>query len=204
MTFIELIVVISIFSVVAGVVLFNYRSFDESVAVQNLAQDVALFVRSTQSESISGVLGGSFSSGAGYGELGAPSYGVFFSSETPRRFDRFADFSPRDGLYNPTGGITGPCPSGECIERLTINKDTLSIKQVCAVVGATGEEDCGLDELHVLFKRPFPNGEFVCVVNDPEPVNIPCFGAKIVVGSSNPNITDRVVRIWNTGQISVE
>lgn len=205
MTFIELIVVVSIFSVVAGVVLFNYRNFDTNIKVQNLAQDIALFVRTTQSEATSGVLSGVFIPGASYELSTPPAYGIFFSSEAPNRFDRFADFDPEDGVYNPPlGGITGICPSGECLERLTISDTSMGITNVCAVIGAGGEEDCGLDELHILFKRPFPTPEFVCIVNNPEPEELPCFGAKITIGSTDPDIAKHTIHIWNTGQISVE
>ena len=205
LTFIELIVVVSIFSVIAGVILFNYRSFETNLKLQNTADDVALFIRKTQSESTSGVLNSVFSPGTAFEESEPPSYCIFFSSTLSSSFDRFADFSPKNGLYDmPVGGITGVCPSGECLERLTINSQDVFIKDVCAVVGAGGEEDCKIDELHILFKRPFPNPSLVCIKNDPDPETVYCFGAKIVIASTNPSIKERTVHIWNTGQISTE
>ena len=205
MTFIELVVVASIFSVVAGVTLFNYRSFDTNIAVQNMAQDISLFIRTTQSQATSGVLNNVFLAGVAYDSAEPPSYGIYFSTAMPNRFDRFADYDPEDGLYTlPPGGITGPCPSGECLERLTITDPDIIISDVCGIIGADGEEDCNIDELHILFKRPFPTPKLVCLVNDPDPTPIPCFGARVQISSTVSGISPRTIHVWNTGQISVE
>lgn len=42
MTFIELVVVMGIFTAISATVLFNYRSFSSSVSLQNLSQEIAL------------------------------------------------------------------------------------------------------------------------------------------------------------------
>jgi len=42
MTFIELVVVMGIFTAISATVLFNYRSFSDSVSLQNLSQEIAL------------------------------------------------------------------------------------------------------------------------------------------------------------------
>lgn len=53
-TFIELVVVISIFSIIAGTLLVNFSRFGRNVTIQNLAQDIALQINEVQKEAISG------------------------------------------------------------------------------------------------------------------------------------------------------
>ena len=42
MTFLEVVVVVGIFSVISAVVLFSYRDFSNSIRLQNLSQEIAL------------------------------------------------------------------------------------------------------------------------------------------------------------------
>ena len=54
MTFLELIVVLGIFGAISATVLFNYSDFSSNVDLQNLAQDIALQIKKTQTDSVSG------------------------------------------------------------------------------------------------------------------------------------------------------
>lgn len=54
MTFLELIVVLGIFGAISATVLFNYSDFSSNVHLQNLAQDIALQLKKTQTDAISG------------------------------------------------------------------------------------------------------------------------------------------------------
>ncbi len=54
MTFLELIVVLGIFGAISATVLFNYGDFSSNVHLQNLAQDIALQIKKTQTDAISG------------------------------------------------------------------------------------------------------------------------------------------------------
>ena len=47
LTFIELIVVLSIVSVIAGVILFKFSDFSNNITLQNLSQDIALRIKHT-------------------------------------------------------------------------------------------------------------------------------------------------------------
>ena len=66
MTLIELLVALVIFSIITGIVLFNYGDFNASLTMQNLADDIALTVRRAQSYAI-GVRGREGSFQVGYG-----------------------------------------------------------------------------------------------------------------------------------------
>jgi prepilin-type N-terminal cleavage/methylation domain-containing protein len=54
MTYVELIVVLSIFSVISTIVIFNYKEFQAKVDIRNLANDVALKIVQAQKNSTTG------------------------------------------------------------------------------------------------------------------------------------------------------
>ncbi len=54
MTAIELVVVMGIFAAISSTVLFNYRDFSSNIALQNLAQDIALQIKQAQTDAVSG------------------------------------------------------------------------------------------------------------------------------------------------------
>ena len=56
MTYVELIVVLSIFSIMTSVVLFNYGAFQAKVDIKNLASDIALKIVEAQKSALSGKL----------------------------------------------------------------------------------------------------------------------------------------------------
>jgi Tfp pilus assembly protein FimT len=56
-TLVEFIVIMAIFAVMVGVVLFNFTGFRSRVTLDNLAQDIALSIRQIQSSAGAGVSG---------------------------------------------------------------------------------------------------------------------------------------------------
>jgi len=52
MTLVELLVVLSIFALITGLIMFDYGSFKSATSTQNLANDIALSVRKAQSYAI--------------------------------------------------------------------------------------------------------------------------------------------------------
>src|SRR3989344_2489263 len=56
MSYVELIVVLSIFSAMSSVVLFNYGEFQAKIDIKNLASDIALKVVEAQKSSLPGKL----------------------------------------------------------------------------------------------------------------------------------------------------
>jgi len=88
MTYVELIVVLSIFSVLSSVAIYNYGDFQSSVDIKNLASDIALQIVKAQKDSLSGLLPPQ--------EIKTnwkPSYGVYFdlSKEETKSFVYFVD-----------------------------------------------------------------------------------------------------------------
>lgn len=90
---IELVVVLAIFGVLSGVVLFRFSDFNANVSLNNLAHDVALYAKKAQTDATSGRRVAAAVPGAA-----APSYGVRFERATGDRFQYFRDAN-NNGLY---------------------------------------------------------------------------------------------------------
>lgn len=121
-TFLEMIIVISIFAILSSVVLLRFSVFSSSVSIENLAQDVALKIQQAQNASINGAYpklavvadcppGGAVGGGVGGANAGGgcvlatlppdlgkwvPSYGVYFDIGTQGHSRDFIYFFDRN------------------------------------------------------------------------------------------------------------
>ncbi len=144
-TLIEFVVIISIFAIMAGVGLFNFRGFQTDVSLTNLAHDIALTIKRAQSEGTSGISNPGNPLGDGIPRGIAFSYdgnGVF-SNE----FTIFDDIDS-DGAFLQN--------SGEVIDTIRIQSEdhietigTGSDLQNLVVANTSGE-------FLLIFQRPFP------------------------------------------------
>lgn len=118
MTYVELIVVLSIFSVMSSIVLFNYGKFQARVDIKNLANDIALKFVEAQKTALAGKV-----------QLNAPvdwrpTYGMYFDPTSDKSFIYFADLDS-----NKNYDISSTCPTsegtgtGECLSKITITKN---------------------------------------------------------------------------------
>ncbi len=210
-TLIEMLIVVAIFAVVATVLLFNYSDFSTSVGVRNLAQEIGLSVRKAQSyatsvrtiNGTSGVLSNTY-----------PAFGIAFSVDagaaqkygpTKNNFDLFADVSPSDdritnNMYDNNGVCGAPGQGQECVEDFGINTSN-NIVSLCSDVPVANS--CMTPETGgsatVVFHRPSPDA-VICVST------IDCALRKasyLKITVRSPKGLERVVTVWNTGQISV-
>lgn len=150
MTYVELIVVLGIFSVLSSVVLFNYGEFQDRVDIKNLASDIALKIVEAQKSSLNGV----WNSSAVLNWK--PSYGVYFNPSAVsdsdgivlnKKFIYFADLnnsSSYDGL--------SACTTAECLDKITITKSNY-ISRIDSFVGSVLTQQI-TNPLSVIFKRP--------------------------------------------------
>lgn len=139
MTYVELIVVLSIFSVMSTVAIFNHRDFQAKVDVQNLASDIAFRIVTAQKAALSGLSPTTL--------LWKPAYGIFFDASQSQSFIYFADLNNDtyfDGL-DCSGG-------GECLDQITIT--TSEIISGLGVVYQGNPNPSLLDDLTVTFTRP--------------------------------------------------
>ena len=141
-TVIELIVIMSIFAIMASVSLYNFQSFDDATNVNNLALDIALELKRAQTL-------GSSSIDASSGEKSAMS--VIFEHAAA-------------GLFEPTMEVVREFPTGsiETLGSITSGIDIIDrdsqivggdITRICLDDGS-GCDDLTSD-LAISFRRPF-------------------------------------------------
>lgn len=185
-TFIELIIVLSIVSVIAGVVSFRFSDFSNNISLQTLSQDIALLIKEAQTNAISGKLV------QGFGGDETPIYGVFFDKNKNNSFALFRDLSPQNYVMDGNCNNAGK-PGYECLSLTTITSGD-KISDLCDNTGV-----CGYKRLDIAFERPYPDPK-ASGKKGTSTVLLPG-GAQIEIISKNAQY--KHIIIWPTGQISV-
>lgn len=205
-TLIELTIVVGIVAVVSLIVLFNYSKFSTNISVRNLAQDIALSIRKAQSyaTSVQTLPGGSTSSYPAYGiafSLAAPSSSITTPSQ--KRFILFADVS-KNGKYDyTTNGTCGtPTSTDECIEGFGITTSD-SITQLCSPAISGTCTGSATQTMTGVFCRPSPDAAIYSTNGGAANCASSSISWMEAVVQSAKGATQRV-RLWNTGQISVQ
>ncbi|MDE2399611.1 MAG: type II secretion system protein [Patescibacteria group bacterium] len=181
MSYVELIVVLSIFAIMSAIVSFNYGAFQAKVDIKSLASDIALKIVEAQKSSLSGLQSTSFA-----GSL-KPSFGVYFDTSTSNQFIYFADLN-NNNAFDP---IT------ETLQTIAIPKnDTISKIESC--VGARVVCTQLPSPLAITFSRPSSNAVLYS-------------GGVILAGVSYVQITivapngtsSALIKIYPSGRIQV-
>ncbi len=145
MTYVELIVVLSIFSVLGSVVMFNYGTFQDRVDMKNLANDIALKIVEAQKSSISGKLPLPLPPSSW-----KPAYGVYFNITGDSK--GFVYFTDLDNNTQYPGTIA--CSTAECLNKTTITKGNY-ISEIRRFPANTTVNDLGVN-----FTRPNSEASF--------------------------------------------
>ncbi|MEK7564423.1 MAG: type II secretion system protein [Patescibacteria group bacterium] len=138
MTYVELIVVLGIFSLMSTVITFNYGFFQSKVDTKNLGNEIALKIVEAQKAALSGKLPTTT-----VPSTWKPSYGIYFDSTNSndsndsiffnKKFIYFTDLDS-DGIYD---GLPH-CTTTECLGKVSIPKGSyISAIQVFGTVSAT-------------------------------------------------------------------
>lgn len=200
MSYVELIVVLSIFSILSGVVIFNYGAFQSKIDTKSLASDIALKVVQAQKDSSSGKLPPS-----GYSVTSAwkPSYGVYFNlapiGGDDKSFTYFVDLEDdltaiptvQNGLFD---GNTRDC-TGECLEKIAITKGEKISRLDIFYQGS--EKVHSVDDLTLTFSR-IKSGTIIN--STPPPGDIVSY-AQITIVSPNGAIAK--IKVYPSGRIQV-
>jgi prepilin-type N-terminal cleavage/methylation domain-containing protein len=149
-TLVELLVTITIFTVLTGVVLFSQSKFNSSILLTNLAYDIALTTRQAQNYGIN------------IKEYDAGEflpYGVHFDLSSTKSFILFADhgyYNNKEKVSPYDGGVTF-CDLGHgCVNRYNIQGGNF-ISALCVTSGEG--ETCDLEKLDIIFQRPDPDAK---------------------------------------------
>ncbi|MEN9582650.1 MAG: hypothetical protein RL641_604 [Candidatus Parcubacteria bacterium] len=217
-TFIELVVVISIFSIIAGTLLVNFSRFGRNITLQNLAQDMALQINAAQKEAISGRTNDALSTCNRNSDDCAPRYGIYVTAKSSQYVNllmqsfggtdgksllRYFDYAqPNVRPVNEMLDYGNPCGSGvatECLDNISLGQGNF-ISAIC--VGSGMECDTDLTNtsgVHITFKRPFPDA---IIKND----NGDRFNyVRITISSPNTEDTSpKDIVVTSLGRISIE
>ncbi len=197
-TIAEIMVVLGIFAVVSGIILFNYQSFRTNTTVNTVSQEIALTVRKAQSYALglqaTGILA----------NLPIKGYGVRFESTRPDQITFFTELSPVDNQFTTSTNFCGaPVPGEECIEYYRIEtgdkiEDLIVDGEVLKLTDPASSVD-------VIFKKP--SGDVVFCVHKfgstcSSAVSTPVSVFDIVLVS--PDGVRKYVHIFGNGQISTD
>ena len=182
-TLIELMIVISIVGVLSLVVMFNYSTFNDRLALSSAGQEMAIAVRQAQvyGLNVRESSSGNFTS----------AFGVFIDPvSSPSTYYIFADKDGND-LYDVGNGCGTALT--ECVEAIAI-RNGVRITSINTLLGCIGNRS-----LHITFLRPNPDaiitfanlgGNSVCLLQP---------NAQIVLTS--PKNSTLTVNVESTGQV---
>jgi len=196
MTYVELIVVMSIFAIVTGTVIFNYKDFQVKVDMKNLSNDIALKIFEAQKNALSGKLP---SSVFGLPPNWKPSYGVYFQYALVPHGKVFYTFIDKDnsGWFDEL--FSENCPINECLEKYTINKDNFYDQDIAIyIVNSTPIFLSSEESLNIVFTRP--DSKAVFMVD-----NAPVANADYVQLTLNSQSSiQSVIKVYASGRIQID
>lgn len=207
MSYVELIVVLSIFAVVSSIVMFNYGIFQGKVDVKNLAGDIALKIVEAQNSSLNGAFSNhptNLTSPSSW----KPSYGVYFSSSTTTGgngngadYKNFLYFTDRnnDGVFNDTA-CNPSNTNSECLEKISITKNNFisSINKCSGSVCDVNAPNSSLTYFAILFKRP-DSAPIFSVPAGYELNNSQYYQIKL----DSPKQVSSYIKIYSSGRIKI-
>jgi prepilin-type N-terminal cleavage/methylation domain-containing protein len=179
---VELLASVAIFTIIMSVILVKHSQFSGTLAVENLAYDIALSIRKAQ---VFGLSVREFKGGGSNFDVG---YGLHFDSNTNNSYIFFVDAN-RNEKYDD---------SSEIIEVFALNKGNI-ISKFCAVVSSSLEKCSTTDiaYLDVIFERPNPDAIIkTSLVSD--------LYNSAVITITSPNGAKWDITTITTGQISIQ
>lgn len=194
-TVIELMVSITIMTLIMSVVLLSYSRFNGDLALSAMTQEVSLAIRQAQTyglsvkETVAG--GGQFNSG----------YGFYVNPSDPTHYYVFVDTNANE-KYDPGSG----CGSGstECVEMFSL-RNGVTITGICGAA-FSGSMQCppgvSIQSMHVTFLRPNPDAD-IRFANSGNVLQGGAYQAAQVTLTSPQGGVARVT-VESTGQISVQ
>ena len=195
-TIIELLISITIVTVILTVVVFNQSIYTETAALTNLADEIGLTISQAQ---IYGV--GVKELALGSSDFSA-SYGLTFSLLDSGSNSAYIYFADRNGNNYYDGDWS--CPVGgvsECISKVNITRGNY-IDALCWVK-ISGPDQCNNPKrIDISFTRPSIEAQFV-LFNSAGQVFVPddMKGVRIILKS--PEGASRSIVVYKTGQVSI-
>lgn len=185
----ELLITMTIFVTLSVVLLVNYNTVSVRMALDNEAQEVALWVREAQAYA-TGVR-------AQGGTLYA-TYGIYVDSTTPDRFVMFVDkfdamgnFSTPNRRYDANASVCGSVGS-ECLKTVILPAGI----RLSAITVANPLPPTATQSVHIAYTRPNPDA----LITD----TLGAISGQASVQIISPKGNTRTILVMNSGQIAVQ
>ena len=193
-TLVELLISISIITVLLSVVLYNYGQFNDNLALSSAGQEMAIAIRQAQTYGIN-----VREISVGTGNFTA-AYGVYFNpGSNPSNYYIFAD-TDGNKAYNAGSG----CGTGntECVEQLTL-RNGVKITSICDGTNTCPPPPGGssVKNMTVTYTRPNPDAS-INFLNNGGQIKASSPTGKVTLTS--PKLKTLTVTIESTGQVSVQ
>lgn len=188
-TLVEMMVSLSIVTLIMTTVLFSYSSFSDRLALSSAGQELALAVRQAQTY---GLTVREVKSTPGVFDK---AYGVFFDTNDSSNYYLFADsLSAANNTYESGSGNCASVTT-ECIEKFTL-RNGITVSNIC------NESACPPSfstKMHITFLRPNPDARIYFTGTNP--MVGPSLTGKVILTS--PRGRTLTVTIESTGQVFV-
>ncbi len=185
-TVLELLVSVSIISVILSVVFWNYTGFNDNLAVSGAAQEMAIAIRQAQTYGINvketAVNSGTFSS----------AYGIYLNSSVPNSYRIFVDLN-NNNAYD----------SGESVEQVILRNGVI-ISGVCdsTICPPALPVPSGATGVNITFLRPSPDARMYFTNSSGTNTYGTVNSARIQL--SSPKNKSVYVNIEVTGQVTIQ
>lgn len=194
MTYVEIIVVLSIFSVLSGVVIYNYRTFQEKIDTKNLTNEVALKIVEAQKSSLSGFIPTQTPSDP---QKWKPAYGVYFTLAAKNGNTNFIYFTDLNNSKSFDGSLA--CTDQECLEKILITKNN-TISSLEAVYVGEDAKNTQLDDLTITFSRPSSSANIISST----PFDPKYTLSHIQIILTSPNLVNSTIKVFPSGRIQID
>lgn len=185
MTYIELIIVLGIFSIMSSTIIFNYAKFQEKIDIRNLSNEIALKIVEAQKTAMSG----KFQNNAPIGWR--PSYGIYFNISNPSSFTYFADYDSNQQYDEGSGGCLN---SGtECLDSINITKNN----RINSINVFGNGCPSSVNDIDIVYTRPNVGASFYSPT-------LNCTVSYISVKIISPQSVSANIDIYPSGQVQIK
>jgi len=195
MTYVELIVVLSIFAVMSSIVMFNYSGFQAKIDIKNLASDIALKVVQAQKSSLSGFLPPATEQYSRSNvDTWKPSYGVYF--------DITSDSNKRSFVYFVDGDNSGTFDGVDVhLNDVLISKGSYYISGIEVFYWEKGSPGVPkLDNLTITFSRPNSGA----VIKDNGGLIESAYLNYVGIVIRSPKGVTSMIKVYDSGRIQID
>ena len=195
MTYVELIVVLSIFGIMSSVVLYNYKDYNSQIEVKTLANDIALKVVEAQKSASSGKM-----APVGHDpriQSWKPSFGLYFKSGVSLGKD-LVYFTDLNNIGYCDISCDPPSDGADYLETINISKGNY-IKKIEVFYSQDNSQE--VPNLSIVFTRS-SSGMSVATYNGTNVTPLDVYYVLITV-SSQSGITSSI-QIYSSGRIQIK